>query len=87
MMRPVTKYTTQLVSGDRIPSAVREAFRLAHDERLGATHIELPEDTAAEDTRAYLLAPCVSRRPIAEYKAINKAAHCYLLYLSEQFAL
>lgn len=73
MMRPITKYTTQLVSGDRIPSAVREAFRLAHDERPGATHIELPEDIAAEDTSMQLLTPSISRRPIAEYKAINKA--------------
>lgn len=73
MMRPITKYTTQLVSGDRIPSAIREAFRLAHEERPGATHIELPEDIAAEDTTAQLLTASVSRRPIAEYKAVNKA--------------
>ncbi|WP_289028186.1 acetolactate synthase large subunit [uncultured Paraglaciecola sp.] len=73
MMRPITKYTTQLVSGDRIPSAVREAFRLASEERPGATHIELPEDIAAEDTSMQLLTPSISRRPIAEYKAINKA--------------
>lgn len=73
MMRPITKYTTQLVSGDRIPSAVREAFRLSLEERPGATHIELPEDIAAEDTKAHLLSPSINRRPIAEYKAINKA--------------
>jgi acetolactate synthase-1/2/3 large subunit len=73
MMRPITKYTTQLVSGDRIPSAVREAFRLSLDERPGASHIELPEDIAAENTTAHLLTPSISRRPIAEYKAINKA--------------
>ncbi|WP_339770008.1 acetolactate synthase large subunit [uncultured Paraglaciecola sp.] len=73
MMRSITKYTTQVVSGDRIPSVVREAFRLAHEERPGATHIELPEDIAAENTQAQLLKPSISRRPIAEYKAINKA--------------
>jgi acetolactate synthase-1/2/3 large subunit len=73
MMRSITKYTTQVVSGDRIPSVVREAFRLAHEERPGATHIELPEDIAAEATQAQLLKPSTSRRPIAEYKAINKA--------------
>ncbi|MDM7859038.1 acetolactate synthase large subunit [Alteromonas sp. ASW11-36] len=73
MMRPITKYTTQVVSGDRIPSVVREAFRLAHEERPGAVHIELPEDIAAEMTSAPLLEASVARRPIAEYKAINKA--------------
>ncbi|MFT4653725.1 MAG: acetolactate synthase-1/2/3 large subunit [Kangiellaceae bacterium] len=73
MMRPITKYTTQVVSGDRIPSIVREAFRLASEERPGAVHIELPEDIADEQTLAPLLKPSVVRRPIAEYKAINAA--------------
>lgn len=73
MMRPLTKYTAQVVSGDRIPSVVREAFRLAHEERPGAVHIELPEDIAAEPTSAKLLEPSVVRRPIAEDKAIARA--------------
>ncbi len=73
MMRPITKYTTQVVSGDRIPSVVREAFRLASEERPGAVHIELPEDIADESTSANLLKPSVARRPIAEYKAISRA--------------
>ena len=73
MMRPITKYTTQVVSGDRIPSIVREAFRLASEERPGAVHIELPEDIAAEETNATLLTPSMVRRPIAEYKAIKAA--------------
>src|SRR5271169_5089493 len=29
MMRPITKYARQIVDGSRIPSIVREAFRLA----------------------------------------------------------
>ena len=73
MMRPITKYTTQVVSGDRIPSIVREAFRLAHEERPGAVHIELPEDIADEQTSTKILEPSVVRRPIAEYKSISRA--------------
>lgn len=73
MMRPITKYTAQVVSGDRIPSIVREAFRIAHDERPGAVHIELPEDIAAEATETELVPASTVRRPIAEYKAINRA--------------
>lgn len=73
MMRPITKFTTQVVSGERIPSVVREAFRIAHEERPGAVHIELPEDIAAESTDAPLLTPSTVRRPIAEYKAISRA--------------
>ena len=44
MMKPLTKYTHQIVSGDNIPSRVREAFRLAVEERPGAVHLELPEE-------------------------------------------
>ena len=73
MMRPITKFTNQIVSGDRIPSTVREAFRLASEERPGAVHLELPEDIAAEQTNAQLLTPNRTRRPIAEYKAIASA--------------
>jgi acetolactate synthase-1/2/3 large subunit len=48
MMRPLTKFTQQIVNGSRIPSIVREAFRIAAEERPGAVHIEFPEDIAAE---------------------------------------
>lgn len=49
MMRPLTKYTKQIVNVNMIPSMVREAFRMAEEERPGAVHLELPEDIAAED--------------------------------------
>jgi acetolactate synthase-1/2/3 large subunit len=73
MMQPITKYSTQVVSGDRVPATVREAFRLAHEERPGAAHIELPEDIAAEPTTAELVPASTVRRPIAEHKAIDRA--------------
>src|SRR5476649_482018 len=50
MMRPITKFTHQMASSDNIPSRVREAFRLAQEEKPGATHIEFPEDIAHEQT-------------------------------------
>lgn len=49
MMNPLTKYTKQVTHSSHIPSMVREAFRLAQEERPGAVHIELPEDIAAEE--------------------------------------
>jgi acetolactate synthase-1/2/3 large subunit len=73
MMRPITKYTRQIVSGDGIPTRVREAFRIAQEERPGAVHLELPEDIAAEDTSVPLVEPSRSRRPIAEDKSIRWA--------------
>ena len=73
MMKPLTKYTRQIVSGDTIPSRVREAFRLAEEEKPGAVHLELPEDIADEDTDVPLIQKSSFRRPIAEEKAIQKA--------------
>ncbi len=73
MMRPITKFTRQLVSGNNIPARVREAFRMAEEERPGASHLELPEDVAAEQTDAHLLEISRVRRPTAEDKAIRFA--------------
>ena len=52
MMRPLTKYTRQIVNVNMIPSMVREAFRQAEEERPGGVHLELPEDIAAEQVDA-----------------------------------
>lgn len=73
MMQPITKYSVQIVSAHNIPARVREAFRLAETERPGATHIELPEDIAREETEAHTIHNSFDRRPLAEAKAIEKA--------------
>ncbi len=74
MMRPVTKYCQQIIHGNGIPAKVREAFRLAEQERPGAVHLELPEDVAREDTDAGLFPIEQIRRPAAEAKAVRRAA-------------
>ncbi|MGQ4583220.1 acetolactate synthase large subunit [Lysobacter sp. F60174L2] len=73
-MRPLTKYTRQIVSAGSIPARVREAFRRAQMERPGAVHLELPQDIAGDPTDAHLLPASYSRRPVAEAKAIAHAA-------------
>lgn len=73
MMGPITKYATQIVAGDNIPSRVREAYRIAEEEKPGAVHIELPEDIAEEQTDEQPIARSVSRRAIPEHKAIFRA--------------
>src|SRR5262249_32807580 len=45
-MTPLTKLVHQFVSPATIPSMVREAFRVAQEERPGPVHLELPEDIA-----------------------------------------
>jgi acetolactate synthase-1/2/3 large subunit len=48
-MKPLTKASRQIVSGASIPTVVRDAFRLASEERPGPVHLELPEDIAGEE--------------------------------------
>ncbi|GMT44538.1 MAG: acetolactate synthase [bacterium] len=73
LFRPITKYTRQIVNGNNIPSMVREAFRLAMQERPGAVHLELPEDIASEDCQERIFDVVGFRRPDADEKAIQKA--------------
>jgi acetolactate synthase I/II/III large subunit len=72
-MTPLTKFSRQLVSGDVIPCNVREAFRIAQEERPGAVHLELPEDIAREESDAKIFTHSSVRRSIAEEKAIFRA--------------
>ncbi|RQU38167.1 acetolactate synthase large subunit [Burkholderia cenocepacia] len=73
MMQPLTKFTRQIVSIGNIPSAVREAFRRAEEERPGAAHLELPEDIAHEEGDGKPIPRSYSRRPVAEEKAVVHA--------------
>lgn len=74
LMRPITKYSQQVVDGGNIPSIVRDAFRIAVEERPGAVYIELPEDIADEQTDASLFDVVGHRRPDADGQAIAEAA-------------
>ena len=73
LMKPVTKYSEQVLDGNNVPSMVREAFRVTTDERPGAAYIELPEDVAAEQTDASIFDVVGHRRPNADQKSVNKA--------------
>src|SRR6516162_761303 len=74
-MTPLTKMAHQIVSTATIPTIVREAFRVAQQERPGPVHLELPEDIAAE--QAPELAPVPIHpidRPVAPASAVERAA-------------
>lgn len=73
LMKPVTKYSEQVVDGNNVPSMVREAFRLTMDERPGAAYIELPEDIAEEQTDATVFDVVGHRRPDASEQSVDKA--------------
>lgn len=75
MMRPLTKYTRQVNHGVHVPAIVREAFRLASEERPGAAHIELPEDIATEIVDdAHVFTVVEQRIPNAADDVIDNAA-------------
>jgi len=78
-MKPLTKMTRQIVSAAAIPSTIRDAFRVATDERPGPVHLELPEDVAAEDVEN---APIIPRhaleRPVAHAAALDRVAETIL---------
>ena len=75
LMRPLTKYTRQISNANTIPAKVREAFRLASEERPGAVHLELPEDIASElaDADTHIFQPGDARRPTASEKSLDTA--------------
>ncbi|HKR92140.1 acetolactate synthase large subunit [Novosphingobium sp.] len=73
MMQPITKYAHQMASSDNIPSRLREAFRIAEEEKPGATHLELPEDIADEQTDSRPIPRSMVRRPTADMKSVVQA--------------
>ncbi len=78
-MKPLTKMTRQIVSPAAIPAMVRDAFRVAMEERPGPVHLELPEDVAGEEVDAV---PVISvhplDRPVAPDAALDRAVTAIL---------
>lgn len=77
-MRPLTKMTRQIVSASSIPTIVRDAFRIAVEERPGPVHLELPEDIAAEAAEAALVPPHPLDRPVPSPVALERVARMML---------
>jgi acetolactate synthase-1/2/3 large subunit len=74
-MKPLTKLSRQIVSPMMIPTLVREAFRVAAEERPGPVHLEVPEDIAAERCEEVtLVPPHPVELPLASPDALDRAA-------------
>lgn len=74
MFRPVTKWNTRVERPEAVPEIVRKAFRLARLEKPGATHIELPEDVAAEEAHGEPMPVRRTTYPRARAESIEQAA-------------
>ncbi|MBI5223649.1 acetolactate synthase large subunit [Candidatus Micrarchaeota archaeon] len=71
---PITKWNTRISSAQSIPEIVRKAFRVSMTEKYGATHIELPNDIAAEETNGRPMKIVITRDDFAPQEVIKKAA-------------
>ncbi len=75
MFAPVTKWNTQLGQPEIIAESTRKAFKLAEFEKPGATHLEFPEDVAAEETTDTPLPERERvRRPEPDRDSVERAA-------------
>jgi len=75
MFRPVTKWNAQISHPGVVNESVRKAFKVAEFEKPGATHLEFPEDVAAEGTEQEPLPTRKRvRRPNPEYESVEAAA-------------
>ena len=78
-MTPLTKMAHQIVSPATIPTMVREAFRVAQQERPGPVHLELPEDIAHEPGPDMApIPPHPIDSPVAPRAALDRAAKLIL---------
>jgi len=62
LFKPVTKWNTQIKTGDMVAEACRKAFKIAQTEKPGATHLDLPEDIAAAAAEGE---PLLAQQPVA----------------------
>ncbi len=78
-MKPLTKMTRQIISAAAIPAMVRDAFRVAMEERPGPVHLELPEDIAAEEVEDVAVVPVHPiEDPLPHPAALDRAASAIL---------
>ncbi|QLG51280.1 acetolactate synthase large subunit [Natrinema halophilum] len=61
IFEPIVAWNTQITDSEIVSESVRKAFKLAEYEKPGATHLEFPEDVAAETVDA---APIETRDPV-----------------------
>ncbi len=73
MFEPISKWARSISNESVIPEIIRKAFKLATEEKPGATVIELPEDIAKRDVTTLPMVPTVTRRPAADWKAVKQA--------------
>ena len=70
MFKPITKWNWSIRNADSIPEIVRRAFKISLEEKVGATHLELPQDVAKQDSDI---------KPIEKKKVLKSQSNMYLI--------
>lgn len=73
-LKPVTKWNTLIGRPELIPALVHKAFKIAQTETLGACHLDLPEDVAAEEVNGRPFPAASLRRPSPPDRVLDGAA-------------
>src|SRR5215470_14613162 len=77
--KPLTKMSRQIVSPATIPTLVRDAFRIAAEERPGPVLLELPEDIAGAEAEPITMVPRHPIEiPVAHRASLDRAAEMIL---------
>lgn len=74
MFRPITKFSTRVLSPSTVPETVRKAFKLAQSSKPGATFIELPENIAEMPAEGAPLTHSDGHRPGPSEQTVKEAA-------------
>ncbi len=72
LFRPITKWSATIAHPDTVPEMVRKAFKVAENEKPGATHLELPEDVAGMMTSEKPIQVVEVRRPDPDIQALEE---------------
>lgn len=74
IVRPITKHAERVLNADRIPGALREAFRQMATGRPRPVEVEIPPETFADPTDAPVIAPEPVVHPAPDGDQIAQAA-------------
>lgn len=78
MFKPITKWNWSVRNADSIPEVIRRSFKISLEEKVGATHIELPQDIAKMDSDILPLTSTETLRSPANMFLIKKAVQLIL---------
>ena len=78
MFKPITKWNWSVRNADSIPEVIRHSFKISLEEKVGATHIELPQDIAKMDSDILPITTTETLRSPANMFLIKKAVQLIL---------